>query len=91
MFFFKNAGSVANQNGTLYTSNDNTQRGRFMMTIKKSTDQGQSWSTGTLIHKGPSGYSQLVPLGGKSMGLLFECGSRGTYDTISFVDVESPQ
>lgn len=84
-------GSITNQNGTLYTSNDNTQKGRFMMTIKRSVDQGRSWSTGTLIHKGPSGYSQLVPMGDKNLGLLFECGTRSTYDTISFVTRENPQ
>ena len=37
---------------------------------------------------GPSGYSQLVSLGSKdNVGLLWEAGVKGTYETISFKTV----
>merc|ERR1712113_398947 len=66
-------GSIINQAGTLYMSNANTNSSRTHMTVKKSTDQGKTWSAGTLVWSGPSSYSQLVPLGRTTtLGLLFE-------------------
>jgi hypothetical protein len=32
------------------------------MTVKSSRDEGKTWSGGVSVWKGPSGYSQLVPL-----------------------------
>jgi len=81
-------GSITNQRGVLYTSNANTTTDRSHMTVKSSSDKGNSWSEGVLVYAGPSGYSQLVPLANTDhLGLLFEAGAKQTYDTISFVVV----
>jgi hypothetical protein len=83
-------GSIVNAGGTLYASNPNTTRGRSHMAVKFSQDLGASWHGLVNVFSGPSGYSQLVPLGGAAgeLGLLFEAGVKGTYDTISFVKVQ---
>ena len=81
-------GSIINNLGSLYLSNPNTTSGRTHMTVKQSKDKGGSWSEGVSVWKGPSGYSQLVSLGQEGVvGLLFEAGAKGTYETISFVAV----
>ena len=56
------------------------------MTVKTSTDQGASWSAGTLVWEGPSAYSQLVPMP-EALGLLFEAGESSASETISFTTV----
>jgi sialidase-1 len=83
-------GSIINAGGTLFTSNAGSTSGRERMTIHRSDDQGGSWSEGLVLHAGPSAYSQLVQLqsysgsGSDSLGVLFEAGTKGSYDTISF-------
>lgn len=97
-------GSIVNSAGTLYVSNPNTTHGRTHMAVKYSQDRGASWHGLTNVWAGPSGYSQLVPLGsttataksssgaaagsGGELGLLFEAGQHGTYETISFVKIQ---
>lgn len=84
-------GSILNVNGTLYTSNAAATTGRFRMTIHRSDDAGRTWSDGLLLNAGHSGYSQLVALAPPSampLGILFEAGLSGTYDTISFAAFE---
>ena len=77
-------GSIVNVAGALYTSNAARLYVRARMTIKESTDMGSTWSTIRIVHNGPSGYSQLVPLD-KGLGLLFEAGVVSPDETISFV------
>ena len=77
-------GSIVNVAGALYTSNAARLYVRARMTIKGSTDMGATWSTIRVVHSGPSGYSQLVPLE-SGLGLLFEAGVVTPYETISFV------
>ena len=52
--------------------------------------KGKTWTQGKLIWKGPSAYSQLVPMGptGGQLGLLFEAGEKSSYETITFVAVD---
>jgi sialidase-1 len=81
-------GSLINQMGVLHTSNANTTSGRTHVTVKSSLTQGATWSQGTLVWQGPSGYSQLVSLGdSKTVGILLEAGRKSTYETISFAVV----
>ena len=50
---------------------------------------GKSWSEGVLVWSGPSAYSQLVSLGdAKTVGILWEAGLTGAYETISFKKVK---
>ena len=81
-------GSILNAgNGTLYTSNAGSISARERMTIHRSDDQGGSWSAGLVLHEGPSAYSQLVRTRG-GIGVLFEAGINGAYETISFAPFE---
>lgn len=83
-------GSLINQAGVLYFSNDNTTASRTRMTVKKSEDQGTTWSQGILVWEGPSGYSQLVDLdGAHKLGLLFEAGKERAAETIVWVVLDS--
>ena len=45
---------------------------RIRMTVKLSVDDGQSWTAGYLIDKGPAAYSALVALPKQQVGLLYE-------------------
>eukprot|EP00039_Didymoeca_costata_P029151 m.23462 g.23462 ORF g.23462 m.23462 type:complete len:354 (-) comp7501_c0_seq2:77-1138(-) len=68
-------GSIINQDGILYSSNANSTRDRVNMAIKKSTDQGKTWSEGYSVWEQASGYSQLVSLGDPAtVAVLFEGG-----------------
>jgi len=75
-------GSVVNA-GSLFTSNAGATTSRSRLTIHRSDDNGATWSEGLVLHSGPSAYSQLVALP-DHLGVLFEAGTRGPYDTISF-------
>ncbi|TDE08636.1 sialidase family protein [Jiangella asiatica] len=56
---------------------------RENLTLWSSFDSGASWSRGAQVYEGPSGYSDLVDLGGRpgqrDVGVLFENGER-VYD-----------
>ena len=58
---------------------------RMNMTVKMSRDDGKTWSAGKVIDAGPSAYSNLVPVRGKTVGLLYERGERAPYERIRFV------
>jgi hypothetical protein len=71
-------GSIINQNGTLLLSNSNTTSGRTHSTVKASTDQGRSWSTGVSVWEGPSACEWVVPVHVPQIGqripeLLIHC------------------
>ena len=61
------------------------------MAIKRSIDQGQRWYSLADVWAGASAYSQLVALGNKQLGLLFEAGSPGgnPYDSIVWTTVRT--
>jgi len=59
-------------------------RGRVKMTVKISTDQGESWSGKYEVHAGPSAYSDLVMISENEIGLLFEGGIGRPYESIAF-------
>jgi BNR repeat-like domain/Concanavalin A-like lectin/glucanases superfamily len=49
---------------------------RENLTIWSSRDATEDWDAGTRVHDGPSGYSDLVELDGRTLGVLFENGER---------------
>lgn len=67
------------------------------MTVRRSADEGATWTAGTaLVWPGPAAYSVLVPLaagqeplsaGQVMVGIVFECGLKSPYETISFAEV----
>ncbi|WP_129714720.1 exo-alpha-sialidase [Pedobacter sp. SYP-B3415] len=69
--FFSNAASVNRTN----------------MTVKMSTDQGDTWSKSVAIHTGPSAYSDLVMVADNELGLLYEAGTNRFSDGIAWKNI----
>ncbi|MEG0725388.1 MAG: sialidase family protein [Mucinivorans sp.] len=73
----------------LFFSNPNTIKGRHHITIKASTDMGQTWSEGVLLDAEPGwGYSCLTSVDENTLGILYE-GSRSemTFQAIAIADL----
>ena len=66
----------------LLFSNPAHQTKRVRMTVRLSRDEGKSWPAALLLHKGPSAYSCLTRLPNGDVGILFEAGETGPYETI---------
>jgi sialidase-1 len=60
------------------------------MTVRWSWDGGYSWPLATVVHPGPSAYSNLVELPGKRIGLLFEGGMKSAYEGIAWAVLDTP-
>jgi sialidase-1 len=60
------------------------------MTVRWSWDGGYSWPLATVVHAGPSAYSNLVELPGKRIGLLFEGGTKSAYEGIAWAVLDTP-
>jgi sialidase-1 len=61
---------------------------RENMTVRWSGDDGNTWSSSRVIHSGPSAYSSLAMLNGRSVGLLYERGEKTPYEQISFTRLD---
>ncbi|KPI25329.1 hypothetical protein OK074_6943 [Actinobacteria bacterium OK074] len=57
---------------------------RALMTIRVSTDMGVTWHARCPISGLPAAYSDLVRVDAGTVGLLYETGDFGTYETITF-------
>ncbi|MGW5131619.1 sialidase family protein [Streptomyces sp. NPDC004135] len=57
---------------------------RRAMAVWRSTDGGATFTRALTLSQQPAAYSDLVPLGRGSVGILYETGVRGTYETIEF-------
>lgn len=68
-----------------FFSNPSVPVGRTHMTIQYSEDGCRTWPASRLINAGPSGYSCLVKLRNKQLGLLFEKGFKSSTEMISFL------
>ena len=64
---------------------------RKNLTIKRSSDDGESWSAGTTIYPGPSAYSDMTLLNKNTIGVLFENGEKSPYDKITFTKINTSQ
>lgn len=60
---------------------------RRSMAVRTSSDQGRTWRLAHLLSDAPAAYSDLVQLGGSTVGLLYETGVTGPYETIAFTRV----
>ena len=58
------------------------------MTIKKSTDSGQSWQVATPIFSGPSAYSVMVTIDESRVGVVYERGETDAYERITMAVVD---
>ncbi|WP_083672380.1 sialidase family protein [Micromonospora sp. CB01531] len=57
---------------------------RAVMTLRTSTDQGATWQPALALSGLPAGYSDLVQLDNRTVGVLYETGNSGPYQTITF-------
>ncbi len=57
---------------------------RNMMTVRMSYDEGKTWPVAKLLDPRDAAYSCLAVLPDKQVGLLYECGEKDSYQTITF-------
>ncbi|WP_349497403.1 exo-alpha-sialidase [Crossiella sp. CA-258035] len=60
---------------------------RRAMSVRASTDHGRTWWQLHRVSEAPAAYSDLVRLNGSTVGLLYETGVRGPYETITFTQL----
>lgn len=63
---------------------------RRAMTIWRSTDAGATFAEALTLSERPAAYSDLVQLDRRTVGLLYETGVNGPYETIEFRRVPVP-
>ncbi|WP_346100890.1 sialidase family protein [Nonomuraea maheshkhaliensis] len=57
---------------------------RALMTVRASDDHGLTWRVAHTVSGLPAAYSDLVRVDGDTVGLLFETGNFGPYESIAF-------
>jgi sialidase-1 len=57
---------------------------RALMTVRASADGGTTWRPAHTVDALPAAYSDLVRADGATVGLLYETGDFGPYETITF-------
>ena len=62
-------------------------KNRVNMTLRLSKDDGKSWPIEKQIFPGPSAYSDLTPIDGKNIGILYEGGVESAYEGIIWESV----
>lgn len=75
--------SLPGDKGGLLFSNPASLK-RERLTVRLSTDDGQTWSSSRVLHAGPAAYSCLVVLPSGVVGCLYERGEKQPYETITF-------
>ncbi|MBK1785257.1 sialidase family protein [Prauserella cavernicola] len=64
---------------------------RRAMSVRISSDRGRTWRTAHLVSEAPAAYCDLVQLDSRSVGLLYETGAEGSYETITFEQLAIPR
>lgn len=83
-------GSVVTLDGrTILLSTPADPQRRRNLTVH-SSDDGHTWLASTVIHPGPSGYSDLVELASDRVGVLFEAGDTDYREQIRFATIPAP-
>ncbi|MFE1958568.1 exo-alpha-sialidase [Streptomyces sp. NPDC059479] len=72
------------QVGPLLLSAPADPKARSHMTVRSSTDNGLSWTTGLHLTTHPAAYSDLVQVDQNTVGILYETGRSTAYETITF-------
>lgn len=57
---------------------------RRALAVRRSTDAGSSFTRAVTLSGLPAAYSDLVPVDARTVGLLYETGTAGPYETIAF-------
>jgi sialidase-1 len=68
--------------GIILFSNPASQQGRVNLTVRASTDDGRTWPAKTVLHAGPSAYSDLAILANGEIACLYEAGTKHPYELI---------
>lgn len=68
-------------------SNPASQKTRTNMTVRLSYDQGRTWKSSQVLHKGPSAYSNLVQLPNGNLACFYEAGTKSAYESIVFEEI----
>lgn len=77
-------GSVLQVGRRLLYSGPSDPASRAAMALRRSDDGGVTWQTERTLSGLPAAYSDLVQLGPSTVGLLYETGDFGPYETIEF-------
>lgn len=72
---------------TLLFSGPSHPTSRRALAVRASSDGGQTWRVAHVVSQAPAAYSDLVQLTGSKIGLLFETGVNGPYETITFTQL----
>ncbi len=72
----------------LFFSNPASSTSRENMTIRKSVDDGETWTANYKVYKGLAAYSDMVQLSSSQIGILYEAGSATSYDGIAFKTIK---
>jgi sialidase-1 len=78
------ASLVAHPSGALVFTNPASARERKGLTVRVSDDGGKTWSAGRVLDPRPSAYSCLAVLRDGTLGVLYECGEKSAYETLTF-------
>jgi sialidase-1 len=70
--------------GPLLLSSPGSPKERKALTVRTSSDGGKSWGEGRVLDPRPCAYSCMTPLADGRVGVLYECGDRGAYETLTF-------
>ncbi len=57
---------------------------RERMTVRYSADGARTWSSGRILHPGPSAYSDLCLLPDGRLGCLYESGDHAPYERLTW-------
>lgn len=68
----------------LLFSNPADRKSRIRMTVRRSKDEGATWTTAKVLGEGPAAYSCLAALPDRTVGCLYETGVKSAYEKIVF-------
>ena len=68
----------------LLFSNPADNKGRYLMTVRMSYDEGNSWDISQCLYAGPAAYSCLAVLPDMTIGCLYERGHSSAYEGTTF-------
>ncbi|WP_117884379.1 sialidase family protein [Aureibaculum luteum] len=77
-----------NKESVLYFLNPDHENKRENMTLKKSLDNGENWTSVKALFAGASAYSDLTLLSNGNLGCFYEAGNDNAYEGIVFEVVE---
>ncbi|GHH86951.1 hypothetical protein GCM10018793_60810 [Streptomyces sulfonofaciens] len=75
---------TAGAGGPLLFSGPSVPTARAAMAVFSSTDGGGTFTRATTLSELPAAYSDLVQVGARTVGLLYETGEAGSYERIEF-------